>query len=214
MTTPNRARRTIGRMAGYALTIGLLAVVASQVPWGALKAEAGLAGPPAPAPVAAAEQPAGDAAGTDTQPRWEGGSLTVTAWHRSFAVVPVGLTDERELIPPRSTKTIGWWAGGVAPGSHSGTAVLAVHRDSRQDGRGPFAELENLPLGSIVVVDGHTYRLTDVETYSKKALPVEQAFRQDGPHRLALVTCGGSYHRSNGWDSNVIAFFEPVTGAA
>jgi hypothetical protein len=63
------------------------------------------------------------------------------------------------------------------------------------------------------VLDGRTYRLADVEVYAKKALPSQQVFRQSGPERLAIVTCGGDFHRSTGWDSNVIAFFEPVDAA-
>jgi hypothetical protein len=58
--------------------------------------------------------------------------------------------------------------------------------------------------------ESHDYMVTDVITYEKVELPYEELFAQDGRERVVLVTCGGTYHRGSGWDSNVVVVMEPV----
>jgi hypothetical protein len=157
--------------------------------------------------------PADRVVAADDEPRWQGGTLEVSAWHKSFRVLPVQLADDGALVPPDSVQTLGWWNGGAAPGSGSGAIVLAVHRDSAEAGRGPFADLEDLSPRSTVTLDGHRYALASVTTYQKARLPAATLFAQHGPERLVVVTCGGDYDRAAGWDSNVVATFEPSPAA-
>ncbi len=132
------------------------------------------------------------------------------------SIVPVNVDDGVLEVPP-SVSTVGWWRNGATPKDRQGTVVLDVHRDSRAEGRGPFAAAEALlPGDEAAVTDDegvtHRYRVTDVTSYKKASLPYAELFRQDGPARMVLVTCGGTYDRSGGgWDSNVVVEFELVT---
>ncbi|MBM9458432.1 class F sortase [Nocardioides sp. zg-536] len=137
-------------------------------------------------------------------------SLAVSAWDRTFRVVDVARGDQGALVPPDDVKTLGRWDQGALPGDGSGTVVLVVHRDSAKQGRGPFAHLEELPMGSEVTLGGQTYRLESLDTYAKSELPAQKVFGQDGPERLVIVTCGGSYSSARGWDSNLVATFVPT----
>ena len=64
---------------------------------------------------------------------------------------------------------------------------------------------------SQVTLGGQRYRLEQVATYANGELPSERVFRQGGPERLVVVTCGGSFSDTRGWDSNVVALFKPAT---
>ena len=94
--------------------------------------------------------------------------------------------------------------------------VLAAHLDSKKYGVGPFARATNLAVGDRMELrdeDGtiHRYRVEAVDTFVKTALPYEDLFRQSGPERVVLVTCGGVYRAENGgWDSNVVVTFVKV----
>jgi hypothetical protein len=136
--------------------------------------------------------------------------LTLPSWSDSFTVVPVALTPERALIPPDDINTVGIWEQGARPGAGQGAVTLVVHRDSLEQGAGPFAELEKLPLGATVELDGHNYEMVEVVDYVKERLPAETIFDQHGPEKLVIVTCGGDFDPAgNGWDSNVVATFIP-----
>jgi hypothetical protein len=130
-------------------------------------------------------------------------------------VTPVGAPD-RVLEIPSKPWVVGWWKGGVGPGSGRGTVVLVAHLDSRTYGTGPFARAKELSVGDPMTLTdddalAHDYRVASVETYLKRALPYEQIFAQSGPERVVIVTCGGEYHRdSGGWDSNVVVTFTPA----
>jgi hypothetical protein len=211
--TEVRPRPVRGRRA-RALLAALVALAAGAAGYALTSpahAGAGAAAQAAATPVPAPAVPS--AAADGEEPSWQGGTLDVPAWGKRFDVVPVGLTADGALVPPESIVTLGWWSGGAAPGSGTGAVVLAVHRDSRVDGRGPFAALEGLPARSVVTLDGHRYTLVTAETYAKSALPTATLFAQDGPERLIVVTCGGDYDSGTGWDSNVVATFEPSDAA-
>ncbi|WP_182526535.1 class F sortase [Nocardioides dongkuii] len=140
-------------------------------------------------------------------------TLHVAAWDEDFRVVDIAVDDAGALVPPGDVSTLGRWDRSAWPGEGTGTGVLVVHRDSAEQGRGPFAELEHLPVGSEVTLDGCAYRLAKVDTYAKTDLPAEKVFGQGGAERLVIVTCGGSYSPDRGWDSNVVATFRPAAAA-
>jgi sortase (surface protein transpeptidase) len=126
-------------------------------------------------------------------------------------VVPVGLDPTRQMEVPDDVATVGWYepaAGtGVVPG-RPGTAVLAGHVNSLRQGRGAFAELAQLAVGDEVIVgltDGQiqSWSVISIERHPKDRLPLDELFVWDGPPRLVLVTCGGTFdprtrsHRDN-----------------
>jgi hypothetical protein len=115
-------------------------------------------------------------------------------------VIPVAAGLDGALQVPKPPTRVGWWAVGASPGAPSGTVLLAGHVDSARHGRGAFAALWNVPLGTKVTViagDGsrHQYRIVARRTYQRTALPAS-LFRGAREPRLALVTCVGSYDRS------------------
>lgn len=148
---------------------------------------------------------------TATPARHDPLTLHVAAWDEDFDVVDVAVNGDGALVPPDDVSTLGRWDQGAWPGDGSGTVALVVHRDSAEQGRGPFAALEELRPGSRVTLDGRTYRLETVETYPKSDLPTTQVFDRGGSERLVVVTCGGSYSDDSGWDSNVVATFRPAS---
>jgi LPXTG-site transpeptidase (sortase) family protein len=128
------------------------------------------------------------------------------------AVQAVGTEDRVLQIPPEPW-VVGWWRDGARPGGDRGTVVLTAHLDSREFGTGPFVRAKDLSRGAaMVMVDTegirHRYRVERVDTFRKTALPYDDLFRQTGPERVVLVTCGGTYDRDHGgWDSNVVVTF-------
>jgi hypothetical protein len=135
--------------------------------------------------------------------------LHVDTWGTDHVIVPVGLTGDGALVPPADLQQVGWWQDGATPSDGAGTVVLTSHRDSSELGQGPFAQLENLPLGSVIHVDGAPYVLSSLDTYAKDTLPTQHVFAQDGPARLVIVTCGGTF-TGHHWDSNIVGTFLPA----
>jgi len=130
-------------------------------------------------------------------------------------VVPVAAGLDGALQVPSPTK-VGWWAVGAAPGSASGTVLLAGHVDSARHGRGVFAPLWDVPLGARVTVtagDGtrRQYRIVARRTYRQGRLPAD-LFRGAPKPRLALITCIGSYDRSTRrYANNLVLYGIPTT---
>jgi hypothetical protein len=219
MARAHRDREEVPRLLklllGYGLTAALLAGVAFELPWAAPREVApvgnssGMTNQPESA-TPGAMQTQGASSATVAPTRLWSGQLEVSSWRRAFPVVPVDLTAGGELVPPPSVETVGWWSGGAVPGTSSGTVVLAVHRDSRTQGRGPFSKLETLPVGTTVMLGGQVFGLVQNAVYAKTALPYKEIFDQQGSQRLVIVTCGGTFHRATGWDSNVVATFAPI----
>ncbi len=137
-------------------------------------------------------------------------TITVPAWQRTFDVKPVGVDVNGALIIPEDIDEVGWWADGARPGEGRGRVVMAVHRDSRVQGRGAFADLENLPVGTAVHVDDRTYVLDSTQIIPKSNLPADQLFDQTGAEALVVITCGGSFFPGKGYDANVVALFSPA----
>lgn len=134
------------------------------------------------------------------------------------AVVPVAARPDGALALPEHPGTGGWWALGAAVGSSRGTVLIAGHVDTREEGLGPFAALHEIPLGARVEVtaaDGrvHAYQVRARRTYAQEHLP-EDLFAENGPHRLALVTCAGSYDRTTGrYQRNLVLYAVPTGNA-
>jgi sortase (surface protein transpeptidase) len=116
-------------------------------------------------------------------------------------VVASGVDERGEMQVPNDIREAGWYRFGPQPGSAAGSSVVAGHVDDRIQGRGAFYNLDGLVLGDPVIVTTTAgadldYRVTDVRQIAKATLPVDDIFALDGPPRLALVTCGGSFDRA------------------
>lgn len=133
-------------------------------------------------------------------------------------VIPVGLVDGNVLQIPHDITKVGWYEYGPKPGSSQGSAVLVAHRDGVTQGRGVFFVLDALKVGTevdVVTASGSTlrYRVVSVEGIRKATFQadIEEFFAHDGPPRLTLITCGGSYDpQQGGYQANVIVTAVPM----
>ena len=137
-------------------------------------------------------------------------------------VVPVGILPGDVMEIPDDVDDLGWYDPdglGVAPG-FDGTAVLAGHVDSRTQGRGALYDLRELAVGDpveIALEDGtvQTWRITAVIQYPKATLPYDEVFTWSGSPRLALITCGGEFDRTErSYLDNIVAYAEPAPSAS
>lgn len=145
-------------------------------------------------------------------------SLALPALGVDAPVVPVGLDRSRQMEVPVDVATVGWYrpsvGRGVVPGA-TGTAVLAGHVNSLRQGRGAFAELSQLVVGDEVTVrlsDGQVqvWSVVSIELHPKDRLPLGELFVWDGPPRLALVTCGGTFDlRTGSHRDNIVVIAVP-----
>ena len=130
-------------------------------------------------------------------------------------VVPVATGRDGLLQVPKSPTNVGWWAAGAAPGSAGGTVLLVGHVDSARHGRGVFAPLWDVPVGTTVAVtagDGgvHRYRIVARRIYRQEALP-SNLFRGASKPRLALVTCISPYNASeHRYTQNLVLYGVPI----
>jgi hypothetical protein len=127
-------------------------------------------------------------------------------------LVEVGHADDGSIATPTSDPVAdaGWYGLGPSPGE-LGTAVIVGHVDTASK-PAVFAKLATLVAGKIVEVrraDRRTasFMIDSVETFPKKAFPVQKVFAASARPRLALITCGGAWLGGDlGYEDNVIAF--------
>lgn len=143
--------------------------------------------------------------------------LRIDSLDIELPIDPVGVADDGQMEIPPLAERGGWYRHGAAPGTTSGTAVIAAHVDSvASAGLGPFARLIDVEIGDVVQVtleDGsvHDYAVTDVVTLAKPEVTWGDVFVRSGEHRLVLVTCGGLFEREVGhYTDNIIVTAEPV----
>ncbi len=116
-------------------------------------------------------------------------------------------------LPTRPTE-IGWYAYGPRPGSARGSAVLGGHVDSREYGVGPLVTLKQLRRGDDIVITTtkgtERFRVSTVRLIGKRDLEVREVFTREGKPLLRILTCGGTYRRSGGYQANVVVTARPV----
>ena len=132
-------------------------------------------------------------------------------------VLDSGVHPDGSLVIPDNPSTVGWWDGGALAGDAFGGVVLAGHVDSARYGLGAMAQLKTLRTGQIVEVRAgrqrQRYRVTARQQLPQAELAGHtDAFRQDIPPRLVLITCGGAFdpvrHR---YQDNLVVFADPLT---
>jgi hypothetical protein len=103
-------------------------------------------------------------------------------------------SNHRELVPPSDYTKVGWWESGAAPGASRGTALIVGH--TVHTGGGALDNLADIHLGDRVIVDRSrgdlVYRVASVRSYPKASFGnhAEHVLSQNGPGRLAIITCG------------------------
>jgi sortase A len=110
-------------------------------------------------------------------------------------VESVGTTPQNAMDVPKDLHDVGWYAAGIRPGQ-PGDAVIDGHLDW-YTGSAVFANLSRLDVGDqavILTADGTAviFRVTSATSYAV-GQPPSDLFNRQGPARLSLITCGGSW---------------------
>ncbi|WP_434450802.1 class F sortase [Lentzea sp. E54] len=166
---------------------------------------ANTAGAKPPAQQPTAQQPAPPKAGPGSVRLPSGGSATLVRKEVKDGVLPV----------PDGIGEATWWGTELA--AAEGATVLAGHVDWK-GAKGPFAELWQAQNGREVVIADSAgkefrFRIKQIETVRKEELPARavEFFGPRGPHRLVLVTCGGTWiGGQQGYEANRVVIAEPV----
>ncbi|MFC8416071.1 class F sortase [Streptomyces coelicoflavus] len=123
----------------------------------------------------------------------------------------LGLTSAGSLdVPPAEKKNLaGWYEAGTTPGE-TGTAILAGHVDNAE-GPAVFYRLGALEKGAGIEVDRRdggvaVFTVDAVEVYAADAFPDEKVYGAADRPELRVITCGGPYSRSTGYQGNVVVF--------
>jgi sortase (surface protein transpeptidase) len=141
--------------------------------------------------------------------------LTVPALGVDAAVDAVGVDPDGQMTIPAEVDRVGWYRFGPVPGG-SGSAVIAGHVDSREQGLGAMAPLRDAAVGDEIVVSDATgtasrWRVVSRELISTQVLPLDRLFSRDGPPRLTLITCGGPFlPEFRSYRDNVVVVAEPI----
>ena len=131
-------------------------------------------------------------------------------------VIATGVAEDGQMELPEDPTVMGWYRFGPLPGDPEGSAVLGGHVDSIEFGVGPLSRLASVQPGAEVTVTGLDgepvrYQVRSVERIYKATLPVDELFAPDGPHQLAVVTCGGRFLGTGlGYEDNIVVIAEPV----
>ena len=136
--------------------------------------------------------------------------IRIPAMHVDSKLIHLGLRPDGSVAVPPRTDVAGWYDGGPRPGQ-PGPAVILGHVDSKT-GPAVFARLKELRPGdkvSVTMGNGSVvrYAVRKVVTYPNAQFPARKVYAATGPSTLNLVTCGGSYDKSNGgYQSNVVVY--------
>ncbi len=124
-------------------------------------------------------------------------------------VVPIALSEDLVLDPPRDVVDVGWWNASAQPGSETGSTVIAGH--TVKTGGGALDPLRDVRRGAVVDVrtaEGTMrYLVQRKKVYDKDELAVNavDVFGQEaGDGRLVLVSC--TDWDGTGYASNVVVF--------
>jgi hypothetical protein len=204
--------------------IGLVLAVGIPVTWWATRpGPAGLpvdaAAPPVPATATAvpSTRPARAAVTVRADRPTDRLSLRVPSLGIDAPIVPVGVRPDGTMDIPERVRDVGWYKFGPAPGAAVGSAVLAGHVDSAQQGRGALFDLRSVAIGARIDVTSATgrtlhYRVTGRQRFVKQRLPTERLFSRDGGARLVIITCGGPFiDKLSSYRDNLVVAASPLS---
>ncbi|MGW1158174.1 class F sortase [Streptomyces sp. NPDC002513] len=137
--------------------------------------------------------------------------IRIPSIHVDAPLTGLGLTPAGSLdVPPARDKNLaGWYEAGTMPGE-TGTAIVAGHVDNAE-GPAVFYDLGALSRGSTIEVDrrdGSTavFTVDAVEVYQAKDFPDQKVYGAAPRPELRVITCGGGYSRTTGYQGNVVVF--------
>jgi LPXTG-site transpeptidase (sortase) family protein len=140
--------------------------------------------------------------------------LAIPRLDLKMPITSVTVDDTGAMAVPTRPTEIGWYAYGPRPGSTRGSAVLGGHVDSREYGIGPLVALKQLRRGDDIVITTNRgterFRVSTIRLISKRDLDLRDVFTREGKPLLRILTCGGTYRRSGGYQANVVVTARPA----
>jgi LPXTG-site transpeptidase (sortase) family protein len=140
--------------------------------------------------------------------------LAIPRLDLKMSITAVTVDDKGAMAVPDRPTEIGWYVHGPRPGSARGSAVLGGHVDSREYGVGPLVSLKQLRRGDEIIIKTNKgterYRVSTVRLISKQDLDLRDVFKRDGEPVLRILTCGGTYRRSGGYQANLVVTARPA----
>src|SRR5215207_299797 len=140
--------------------------------------------------------------------------LAIPRLDLKMPITAVTVDDTGAMALPTRPTEIGWYAYGPRPGSARGSAVLGGHVDSREYGVGPLVTLKQLRRGDDIVITTNKgterFRLSTIRLIGKRDLDLRDVFTREGQPLLRILTCGGAYRRSGGYQANVVVTARPM----
>ncbi|MDQ0990792.1 class F sortase [Streptomyces sp. V3I7] len=198
--------RRIGDAAIAAVTVVALA---SGV-W-LLGGNAGTPAPPQPAAAEGRPDPGEEALTSPALPPSPPDRIRIPSIRVNAPLMGLRLTASGSLdVPPAANKNLaGWYEAGTTPGDR-GTAIVAGHVDN-SEGPAVFYDLGALKRGAAIEVDRRDGSMAEftvdaVEVYSAKDFPDETVYGAANRPDLRVITCGGGYSKSTGYQGNVVVF--------
>ncbi|MEU7583218.1 class F sortase [Streptomyces sp. NPDC041068] len=169
-------------------------------------------GPPQPASAAAADRAPDAGRGAPAPLTFSPAErVRIKGIQVDAPIMPVGLDSEGwvDAPPPEDPNLAGWFTGAVSPGE-KGTAVVVGHVDNQQ-GPAVFYGLGSLKKGHHVEVrrkDKKTaiFEIYGIEVFEKENFPGKRVYGNVGGPELRVITCGGGFSKSSGYDGNVVVF--------
>ena len=145
-------------------------------------------------------------------------AVTLASGAPGIPVVPVGVSADGVLDPPSDVSTAGWWVAGPRPGG-PGRTLITGHIDSRTQGVGAFAALDDVAIGDAITIttaDNQTlaYRVTARDDIVKTQLDPAVLLGSSASD-LMLITCIGDFDtRTHSYESNLLVTAEPDPASA
>jgi len=140
--------------------------------------------------------------------------LAIPRLDLKMPITAVTVDDTGAMAVPTRPSEIGWYAYGPRPGSARGSAVLGGHVDSREYGVGPLVALKQLRRGDDIVITTNEgterFRVSTIRLIGKRDIDLRDVFMREGKPLLRILTCGGTYRRSGGYEANVVVTARPV----
>ncbi len=141
---------------------------------------------------------------TGTQPKY----LRLPTIHAEGYIQAVGVDQHRQIAVPTNINLAGWFTSTVTPGD-LGLSIIDGHLDGRRL-PGIFASLAKLKPGdtfSIDLANGVTRKFQVKTVQSLPTADAAAALFSQTPgisRQLNLITCGGAFSTSSGYDHRVV----------
>jgi len=201
--------RGLGHVSNIAIASATIVALASGA-W-LLRSGAETHAPPQPSAAQASTRADGERSAAPALPPSPPDRIRIPTIHVNAPLTGLGLTPQGRLdVPPAAEKNLaGWYEAGTTPGE-TGTAIVAGHVDNAE-GPAVFYELGALKKGSRIDVrrrDGSTavFTVYAVEVYDARDFPDEKVYGAAHRPELRVITCGGGYSKSTGYQGNVVVF--------